>query len=117
MAWPGVVTIESDGAIEDVDSLKSVRHGAGRLGANVFENTFDDVLQLPAIARRFPPELMLSAQCRSCELLETCGGGHLPHRYGNARGYCNPSVYCRDLEYLIRHIRQSAAGAIRTVAR
>ncbi|MFJ5836698.1 hypothetical protein ACIQGO_07990 [Streptomyces shenzhenensis] len=35
------------------------------------------------------------------------GGGYLPHRFSAADGYRNPSVYCADLEYLIRHVQGS----------
>jgi uncharacterized protein len=107
LAWPGIVVVESDGSIEDVDTLKSVGDGASRLCVNVFEHAFDDVLRHPAIVRRRDADVTLSSTCRSCSLLDTCGGGHLPHRFSTARGYRNPSVYCRDLEHLIRHIRRS----------
>src|SRR5262245_10284012 len=44
--------------------------------------------------------------CRSCPEETTCGGGYLPHRYSNARGFNNPSVWCADLLKLFQHIRQ-----------
>ena len=49
----------------------------------------------------------LAEQCQSCPLLEVCGGGYLPHRFSTEGGYRNPSVYCADLEYLIRHVQGS----------
>jgi HEXXH motif-containing protein len=35
---------------------------------------------------------------------DVCGGGSYAHRYRPGHGYRNPSVYCRELERLIRHI-------------
>ncbi|QSB13831.1 FxsB family radical SAM/SPASM domain protein [Natronosporangium hydrolyticum] len=112
LTWPGMVVIESDGSIEDVDTLKSVAEGAGRLDMSVFAHTFDDVLRHPAVARRLAPMAMLSPQCRSCPLLEVCGGGYLPHRHSSVNGFQNPSVYCQDLEYLIWHIWQRLAADV-----
>ncbi len=37
--------------------------------------------------------------------MPVCGAGHYPHRYRSGNGFANPSVYCRDLEHLIHHIR------------
>lgn len=114
LAWPGIVVIESDGSIEDVDVLKSVGDGSNQLGLTVVDHSFDDVLSHPAMLRRRDPRGMLSPQCRVCPLVETCGGGHLPHRYSTTNGYRNPSVYCRDLQHLILHIRRSLIVANRT---
>lgn len=114
LAWPGIVAIESDGSIEDVDTLKSVGDGSNQLGMNIFAHSFEDVLAHPTMHRRREPEAMLSPQCRACPLVETCGGGHLPHRHSIANGYRNPSIYCRDLQHLIRHIRRSLTDTAQT---
>lgn len=116
LAWSGIAVVESDGSIEDVDTLKSVGDGVNQLGMTVFEHSFDDVLRHPSMLRRQDPKGMLSQQCRTCALVETCGGGHLPHRFDTSNGYRNPSVFCRDLEYLIRHIRRSLMDRGRTLA-
>jgi sulfatase maturation enzyme AslB (radical SAM superfamily) len=58
--------------------------------------------------------------CQTCPVVKVCGGGYIPHRYSAARKFDNPSVYCRDLEKLIRHIHatlhQTIESAIQTVA-
>jgi radical SAM/SPASM domain FxsB family protein len=105
LAPPGIVVVESDGAIEDVDTLKSVRQGATDLGLNVFEHTFDEAARHPAIQRRQAGAAALADECQRCPLLSVCGGGYLPHRLSAERGYRNPSVYCQDLMYLIRHVQ------------
>ncbi|MYW06833.1 FxsB family radical SAM/SPASM domain protein, partial [Streptomyces sp. SID2563] len=53
----------------------------------------------------------LAAACRACPLLTVCGGGHYAHRYRADNGFRNPSVYCADLERLIRHIADRLADA------
>jgi radical SAM/SPASM domain FxsB family protein len=101
----GIVVVESNGAIEDVDTLKSVAQGAAGLGLNVFEHTFDEAARHPAIGLRQAGAAALADECQRCPLVSVCGGGHLPHRHSAEHGYRNPSVYCQDLAYLIRHIQ------------
>ncbi|MEU6708025.1 FxsB family cyclophane-forming radical SAM/SPASM peptide maturase [Streptomyces wuyuanensis] len=106
------VVVETDGAIEQVDSLKSAHDGAAATGLDVFRHTFDDALGHPGIAARQAGAAALSAECRACPLLTVCGGGHYAHRYRAGAGFGHPSVYCADLERLIRHAagRLAAAG-------
>jgi radical SAM/SPASM domain FxsB family protein len=107
LAPPTSVVIESDGSIEAVDTLRSVKEGASWLGLDVHRHSFDEALSHPKLAHRQQGKDALAEQCRSCPLVDVCGGGYLPHRFSAARGYRNPSVYCADLEYLIRHVQGS----------
>ncbi|MGW1022991.1 FxsB family cyclophane-forming radical SAM/SPASM peptide maturase [Streptomyces sp. NPDC002577] len=98
------VVVETDGAIEQVDSLRSAYAGAPDTGLDVFRDTFDEVLRHPGIAARQLGERGLAAECRACPVLRVCGGGNYAHRYAPGTGFLHPSVYCTDLEHLIRHI-------------
>ncbi|UIX30074.1 FxsB family cyclophane-forming radical SAM/SPASM peptide maturase [Streptomyces sp. GQFP] len=105
------VVVDTDGAIEQVDSLKTTYAGAPATGLDVFRHTFDLALDHPGIAARQLGPAVLSRMCRDCALVEVCGGGNYAHRFRADTGFQNPSVYCRDLEHLIRHI----AGRISSV--
>jgi uncharacterized protein len=107
------VVVETDGSIEQVDSLKSAFDGAARTGLDVFRHGFDEALRHPGIAARQAGAAALGAGCRACPLLTVCGGGHYAHRYRAGEGFTNPSVYCADLQRFIRHVarRLSAAAA------
>ncbi|MFH9661794.1 FxsB family cyclophane-forming radical SAM/SPASM peptide maturase [Streptomyces sp. NPDC017248] len=107
LAPPTSVVIESDGSVEAVDTLRSVEEGASWLGLDVLRHSFDEALSHPKLLHRRHGKHALSAQCRACPLVEVCGGGYLPHRFSAAQDYLNPSVYCADLEYLIRHVQGS----------
>ncbi|MFF5704590.1 FxsB family cyclophane-forming radical SAM/SPASM peptide maturase [Streptomyces sp. NPDC012794] len=107
LAPPTSIVIESDGTIEGVDTLRSVEEGASWLGRDVFSQSFDEVLHHPKLLHRQNGKTALADQCQSCPLVDVCGGGYLPHRFSTDRGYRNPSVYCADLEYLIRHVQGS----------
>lgn len=98
------VVVETDGSIEQVDSLKSAYHGAARTGLDVFRHCFDDALRHPAVAVRQAGVAALAEQCVACPLLTVCGGGHYAHRYRAGHGFRNPSVYCSDLQLFIHHV-------------
>jgi uncharacterized protein len=105
------VVVETDGSIEQVDSLKSAYEGAAATGLDVFRHSFDDALAHPGVAARQTGLAALSATCRACPLVRVCGGGHYAHRYRAPGGFRNPSVYCADLALLIRHIASRLAAA------
>ncbi|MDX3308882.1 FxsB family radical SAM/SPASM domain protein [Streptomyces sp. ME08-AFT2] len=107
LAPPTSVVIESDGSIEAVDTLRSVEEGATWLGLDVLRHSFDEALSHPKLLHRQHGRDALAEKCHACPLMDVCGGGYLPHRFSEAQGYRNPSVYCADLEYLIRHVQGS----------
>ncbi len=112
-----LVVIETNGAIEQVDSLKSAFDGAAETGLNVFDSSFDDALATPGMAARQIGAEALCQQCRDCALATTCGGGYYPHRYRAGSGFLNPSVYCADLYKLISHIKDRVETALATRSR
>ncbi|MER7724121.1 FxsB family cyclophane-forming radical SAM/SPASM peptide maturase [Streptomyces sp. NPDC096323] len=105
------VVVETDGSIEQVDSLKSAYDTAAATGLDIFRHTFDDALRHPGVAARQAGVGALAAVCRACPLLHVCGGGHYAHRYRAGSGFTNPSVYCADLERLVRHVAARLAEA------
>ena len=92
-----LVVIETDGSIEQGDTLKVAYHGAPETGLHVARDRFDDALLLPGVAARQFGERGLSAECRVCHIRRVCGGGLYAHRYRVGTGFANPSVYCPDL--------------------
>lgn len=106
---PAVVVVDTDGTVEQVDTLRSVYHGAARTGLDVFRHPFDAALLHPGVVARQLGTAALSATCQSCGVRRICGGGYYPHRYRRGAGFRNPSVYCRDLQRLIRHVHQRLA--------
>jgi uncharacterized protein len=100
------VVIETDGAIEQIDALKSAYEGGASTGLHVDDDSFDAALLLPQFAARQIGAAALAAKCQACELRDVCGGGFYPHRFERGRGFRNPSVYCDDLADLIRHVQR-----------
>lgn len=105
-----VIVVESDGAFEQIDTLKSTFAGAAHTGYNVIEHSFDDVMNHPDILARQHGVEGLCRTCRECSIADICGGGYYAHRYGESKGFSNPSVYCDDLQRLILHVRERLAA-------
>lgn len=106
------VVVDTDGSIEQVDALRSAYHGAASTGLDVVNDPFDAALDHPGIVARQLGVRGLSEQCGACSLMRVCGGGNYVHRYRSGHGFLNPSVYCRDLEHVIRHAARRLHEAI-----
>lgn len=112
-----LVVVETDGTIEQTDSLKAVGQGAAATGLNIVDHPFDAALRHPGMVARQLGWEALSDTCKSCRFGRVCGAGLYPHRYRRGTGFRNPSVYCADLYHLIEHIRSRIAGDLRRAAR
>ena len=108
-----LVVVESNGEIEAVDSLKAVFDGATELGYDIRIHSFDEVARHVGVKARQAGVQGLCDTCRICDLVRVCGGGYYPHRYSEENGFQNPSIYCRDIAKLIRHIQKSITASLR----
>lgn len=106
----GVVVVESDGAIEQVDALKTAYPGACATGLSVLRDEFDDALDHPGIVARQIGRAALSDDCLACPAVAFCGGGHYAHRYRAGAGFRSPSVHCADLRVFTRHVYDRVAA-------
>lgn len=101
-----LITIETDGTYHDLDVLKVVSQGATRLDGCVEDTPISDVAASAALAahRRLLNIDGLCSSCRNCDVVDVCGGGSVPHRHG-LNGFKNPTVYCKEMRALIRHVQ------------
>ncbi|CAM5623780.1 hypothetical protein SMICM304S_01145 [Streptomyces microflavus] len=111
LAPTDLVVVETDGQLEQVDSLKSAYEGAAATGFDVFTHSFDEVAAHPGVRARQLGLAGVSETCRRCPVVRSCGGGLYTHRYRSPGGFDNPSVYCADLAALIRGIEERTAAA------
>ncbi|MFI5956483.1 FxsB family cyclophane-forming radical SAM/SPASM peptide maturase [Cryptosporangium sp. NPDC051539] len=100
-----LLVVETDGTLQQVDTLKSAYAGGPDTGLTVAANALDDALLHPSIVARQIGVEALGPACRSCSLRDVCGGGDYPHRYRAGSGFRHPSVYCPDLMRLITHVK------------
>jgi uncharacterized protein len=108
-----VLVIESDGAIEQVDALKSAYPGAAATGLSVLRDDLDEALTDPGIVARQIGMRALAGECLRCPVRRVCGGGHYAHRYAPGAGFRNPSVYCADLRIFLDHVRHRLTTDVR----
>ncbi|KAB2380246.1 FxsB family cyclophane-forming radical SAM/SPASM peptide maturase [Actinomadura montaniterrae] len=99
-----MLVVDTDGTLQQVDTLKTSYPGAPETGLTVFGSGFDEALSHPGVVARQIGIAALSRTCRTCAVRDICGGGAYAHRYREGDGYLNPSVYCPDLMALISHI-------------
>ncbi|MEU8529261.1 MULTISPECIES: FxsB family cyclophane-forming radical SAM/SPASM peptide maturase [Streptomyces] len=113
-----LVVVETDGTFEQADSLKTAYDGAPVTGMDVFHHTLDEVLDHPGMAARRQTVDDLSAACRACPVVTSCGGGLYAHRYRTGdtpedTGFDNPSVFCPDLKALVHAVEDRETERIR----
>ncbi|WP_055590527.1 aKG-HExxH-type peptide beta-hydroxylase, partial [Streptacidiphilus griseoplanus] len=106
-----LVVVETDGTLEQADSLKTAYDGAPATGLDVFRHSFDEAARHPGMVDRRRGAAGLAAQCRACPVVRSCGGGLYAHRYRTGSGFTNPSVYCGDLMQLITGVRDRGTPA------
>jgi len=99
-----LLVIETDGAWEQTDSLKTAFDSAPATGLNVFSHSVDEAAEHPGVAGRQAGIAALCLTCRECPVVRACGGGLYAHRYKSDNDFDNPSVYCDDLKELIPRI-------------
>ena len=101
-----LVTLETDGTWHDLDVLKVAGEGATRLGGSVLDTPIERLASGTALAahRRLLTRSGLPDTCRACDVVDVCGGGSVPHRFGDG-GFGNPTVYCNEMKALVRHVR------------
>ncbi|MFF0449184.1 radical SAM/SPASM protein FxsB, inactivated metallohydrolase extension form [Streptomyces sp. NPDC004609] len=112
LAPTDLVVVETDGALEQVDSLKSAYEGAAATGFDVFSHPFDEVAAHPGVRARQLGLSSVSETCRTCPVVRSCGGGLYTHRYRTGNGFDDTSVYCADLEALIRGVERRTADRL-----
>jgi uncharacterized protein len=109
-----LLVIETDGGYHDLDVLKVTRAGATALGASLEDTSVaaaakSDQIEAHRALLRYDG---LSETCRRCPEVEICGGGAVPHRYGE-ESFNHPTVYCQEMLTLIRHARSRVLERLR----
>ena len=102
----GLMTISTSGEYQGLDCLKSVPLQQYKTNKFVNSHKIDEAIGLNAISLRSQKINQLCLSCKECDLVKQCNGGYFPHRYGFENGFINPSVYCEDIFYLIKNIRE-----------
>ncbi|MER8657771.1 MULTISPECIES: cyclophane-forming radical SAM/SPASM peptide maturase YhhB [unclassified Mesorhizobium] len=113
-----LIGIETDGSYHDLDVLKVTKDGATKIGGTVADTEISSIASSDhlAVHRQLLSKPGLSVTCQECAIVDICGGGSLPHRYG-ANGFDNPTVYCGEMTALVAHIKGRLQGLLEGGAR
>ena len=106
-----LVVVETDGTYTDHDVFKITGESGAALGASVFSAGFEEVAGHPKV-REHGYRLTiegLARECRTCPVVEACGGGCVMHRAHPERGLEAPTVYCGEIFGLL----SKATGLLR----
>jgi uncharacterized protein len=108
-----LLSIETDGTWHDLDVFKVAGEGATRLEGSVLETSIEQLASSTAIAahRRLLTKTGLSDECRNCEVVDICGGGSVPHRFGSGN-FDNPTVYCREMKAVVSHVQRRLENSL-----
>lgn len=108
-----LISIETDGSFHDLDVLKITGNGATRLCGTLADTSIAEVSASEALSAHQSHLRRdgLCPECQSCGVVTVCGGGSLPHRFGE-NGFKNPTVYCTEMKALISHIERRIGGML-----
>jgi len=99
-----LIVVETDGSIEPLDVLRTCKDGFSRVGLNVANNSISDIYETSLFKECCHNQSLLPNKCKSCSVYEVCGGGYMPHRWGQGRRFQNNSVHCYELYTILNHM-------------
>ena len=108
----GILVFYSDGRVEAMDYLNVCGDGFTKTDLNVESNTIRECLNHPLIHLYCRCHRHVCEKCLECSLYQYCGGGILPTRYSDSRGFDNPSIYCELFKKLFNYARVKIASYI-----
>lgn len=108
-----LITINPNGDLEGVDTLKSTGSGIQRTGLNITCHEIDEVLTHPLYTFRQDWQTALPTACTDCAIKLICTGGYIPHRFKSDTGFNNPSVYCRDIQHIVGEVEATIRQSVK----
>ncbi|HFR4149046.1 TPA: radical SAM protein [Bacillus cereus] len=107
------VVVETDGSIEPLDVIRTCGNGMTRLGLNVITHNIEDIHKTELFQMCVRNQELLPEKCLQCPAYKVCGGGYMPHRWSNNRGFKNSSVHCTELLEVIQHISNTIQNELK----
>lgn len=103
----GILVIEPDGRIDKNDTLKVAHAAADQFDRpwSIMRDPLETFLASSAYDGYYRQQHALAEDCKVCSDLAVCGGGMVAHRYSQARGFDNPTIFCADQRALIADMR------------
>lgn len=102
----GILIIETDGEIRKNDTLRAAFDGVDYFKGrpNIKDVSLESVLNSDEFIEYNHSPKPTAEKCKNCDLLSICGGGMPLYRWSKENGFNNPSIYCKDHQFIINHI-------------
>lgn len=101
-----VIVLETNGDIETTTALKSCGPAFTKEGNNIVTHSIEESVNSELIKLFIYSHKTVCQTCKECSLVKICGGGRLNERFSYQNGFDNPSVYCKDYQTIINHIKE-----------
>lgn len=103
----GILIVDTDGAVKKNDTLKSSPPGDGfSTDWSVHRHSLAEIAASREFQAYHRAQQPSSSTCAACAHLRICGGGMVTHRFSEATGYDNPTVFCADQTMLIERVHE-----------
>lgn len=114
----GVIDITPNGDITIPDTMLICGEKYTQRNLSVLSNDLDDIFNNPIFELYYNSHKgsHLAEKCNKCCIKHICGGGMLAHRFSKEREFDNPSVYCFDLFFLIKHIQNDLISRMQSTS-
>jgi len=97
------VTLLTDGALEPVDVLRTLRAGKTLTRLNVGYDSLESIKTDRAWQEVFIASVSPCQKCQECRHSSVCGGGPIASRF-HENSFDNPSIYCNDYMAVLDHV-------------
>jgi uncharacterized protein len=103
----GILIIDTDGTINKNDTLKSAGTSSDKFNAplSVASGSLTEFVTSDEFLTYYASQRPRARQCLECPDLSVCGGGMPAHRWDDATGFENPTIFCADQRLLIARMR------------
>jgi uncharacterized protein len=99
-----LITVSSNGDIAPDDIIRTLAPRFRETGYQVAKNTLNDLAQSSTWLEVSRAQEILPEACQSCVWKNVCRSGNPQHRFSEARGFDNPSIYCKSLKRVYSYV-------------
>lgn len=102
--YRNIVSVSSDGSLGPEDTLRTMDVRFAEMGLNVWDHSLGDLFASGIWAEQAEAVQRRPDRCSTCGWWNACRGGRPIHRFSQADGMNNPSIYCEGLKDLYADI-------------
>lgn len=102
-----LITVSSNGDIAPDDIIRTLAPRFRQTGYQVGRHTLNDLARSNTWHEISRSQKQLPEPCQQCVWRNVCRAGSPQHRYSDAGGFDNPSIYCKSLKRVYGYVTQN----------